>query len=290
MSYLRRSFSSMQHVPGITIGSMRSTILALASTVLVAALLPGQSTDVASPAQRIQRGYLTAAEMPDVARVVPPAPSLEDPRALADKAIFRATRSLEGSARWALAQTDDDVSMSGLFKAFGCALGVTLTSPGAPKAMALLTRANADAGSASNLLKNLYQHKRPFQVDEGSVCLTARGKAVLEHVPDYPSGHATAGWETGLIFAELAPDAATGILARAREFGESRVVCGVHNASAVEAGWMTATAVFAVQQTSPAFRDDLEAARTELAALRAHASGKTASCADEAALLSQHFY
>jgi acid phosphatase (class A) len=189
-----------------------------------------------------------------------------------------------------MAQSDDDVSTPGLFKAFACALGVILSGPSAPKTTALLTRANGDAGSASNVLKNLYRHKRPFQVDEGSVCLTPQGKAALERVPDYPSGHTTAGWEAGLIFAELAPDAATGILARARAFGQSRVVCGVHNASAVEAGWMTATAVFAVQQASAAFREDLEAARTELAALRAHASARPASCADEAALLSHSPY
>jgi hypothetical protein len=44
-----------------------------------------------------------------------------------------------------------------------------------------------------------------------------------------------------------------GILARARAFGESRVVCGVHNASAVEAGSMTDTAVFAVNRLHPHF-------------------------------------
>jgi membrane-associated phospholipid phosphatase len=52
--------------------------------------------------------------------------------------------------------------------------------------------------------------------------------------------------DAGLILAELVPEAASDVLARARAFGQSRIVCGVHNASAVEAGWMTATAVFAM--------------------------------------------
>jgi acid phosphatase (class A) len=79
----------------------------------------------------------------------------------------------------------------------------------------------------------------------------------------------------------LAPDVATSLLARARAFGESRIVCGVHNMSAVEAGWMTATTVFAVQHASAAFRADLDAAKTELSTLRRGASVDAAVCAME---------
>lgn len=75
-------------------------------------------------------------------------------------------------------------------------------------------------------------------------------------------------WDAGLILAELVREAASDILARARAFGQSRIVCGVHNASAVEAGWMTATGVFAMQSDSTEFQKDLDAARMELAALR----------------------
>jgi acid phosphatase (class A) len=79
----------------------------------------------------------------------------------------------------------------------------------------------------------------------------------------------------------LAPDAATSLLARARAFGESRIVCGVHSLSAVEAAWMTATAVFAAQNASVAFRADLDSARTELSTLRKGASVDAAVCAIE---------
>jgi acid phosphatase (class A) len=131
------------------------------------------------------------------------------------------------------------------------------------------------------VLKAFYQHQRPFQLANGPVCVTPAGKARLEEIPDYPSGHTTAGWETGLVLAELAPDAATSLLARARAFGESRIVCGVHSMSAVEAGWMTATAVFAAQNASAAFRADLDSAWTELSSLRKGASVDAAGCAME---------
>lgn len=235
-------------------------------------------------------GYLTPADTPDAARIVPPAPSTGDARFVADMTIFRNTRSLEGSKRWALALSDDDVSIAGLFHAFRCALGLTLTRDTAPKVTALITRANVDSNAASKRLKDLYQHKRPFQVAEGNVCLSPEGKAALEKSPDYPSGHTTASWEAGLILAELAPDAATDLLARARAFGQSRVVCGVHNASAVEAGWMTATVIFAAQNASAAFHADLEEARTELVALRATSKTKPAGCTLETEVLSRSAY
>jgi acid phosphatase (class A) len=205
-------------------------------------------------------------------------------------AIFHETRSLEGTARWTIAQADDNLSMAALLYAFRCALGLSLTPDQAPALTALIKRANSDAGAAAGILKTLYQHKRPFQIAEGDVCVSPQGKAALERNPDYPSGHAAVSWETGLLLGELLPEAAGDLLARARAFGQSRIVCGVHNESAVEAGWMTATAVFAMQASSAEFQREFDAARTELAALRSGAKQKPAACEAEAKTLSKSPY
>ena len=259
--------------------------LVLVTAGLVLALRPTAGQNAATPAAAppARTGYLAAGQMPDVARIVPPAPAAGDARFSADMAIYRATRSLEGSARWQMAIADDNVSTNGILNAFSCPLGVQLTPENAPRTRALITRANIDTLRPAVALKKQYQHKRPFQVETGKVCLSDRGRAALETDPDYPSGHTTASWEAGLILAELAPDAASDILARARAFGESRIVCGVHNASAVEAGRMTSTAVFAAQHGSAEFRADADAARAELAALRATKSEKPGRCSEEAA-------
>jgi acid phosphatase (class A) len=235
-------------------------------------------------------GYLTPVQTSDVVRIVPAAPALGDPRFEADMTIFHATRSLEGSPRWTIAQSDDNLSIAGLLQAFSCPLREALTPQSVPKLAALLGRANADASAASNTLKARYQHKRPFQLAEGDVCLSTQGKAALERSPDYPSGHTTLSWETGLILAELSPENGIEVLARARAFGQSRVVCGVHNLSAVEAGWMTATAVFAMQSNSSEFQKDLERARSELSSLKGVAKPKPASCEAEAQILSKDPY
>ena len=88
-----------------------------------------------------------------------------------------------------------------------------------------------------------------------------------------------------LILAELAPDRASQVLGRARSIGDSRVVCGVHYLSDIEAGRTTGAALVATLHGDAAFRADMERARAELAALRAGAHGAPADCAvqDEAA-------
>src|ERR1700761_2600446 len=116
-----------------------------------------------TPGTQRAPGYLSATQTDGIEKIVPPAPSSGDPRYDADMAIFRQTRSLEGSARWKLAQSDDDLSITGLLHAFRCALGLELTPERAPKLVNLLSRANSDAGAAANTIKFLYRHKRPFQ-------------------------------------------------------------------------------------------------------------------------------
>jgi acid phosphatase (class A) len=252
------------------------------------AIGPVWAQQTAAAPRPARSGYLSPAETPDVARIVPMAPTTGDSRDALDRAVFRATRSFEGSPRWSLALSDNDLSTAGMFRAFGCSLGVELTRQNAPRITALITRATIDGTAAFDRLKQLnQQRKRPFLVADGPICL--KRPTGLEGNPDYPSGHTTFGWEVGLILAELAPDAATAILSRARAFGESRVVCGVHNASAVEAGRMTASAVVAALHGSAAFRMDLDAARSELAGLRGHVLG-SAGCALEAEILAKPPY
>ena len=188
-----------------------------------------------------------------------------------------------------MAQRDNYVSTAGIFRAYSCSLGVALTRENAPKLTALITKATVDGATAFTRLKQVNeQRKRPFLVAEGPICLNR--PTGLENNPDYPSGHTTFGWEVGLILAQLAPDAATNILSRARAFGESRVVCAVHNLSFVEAGVTTATAVVAALNGSAAFRADLEAARSELMDLRTSSSDRPAACATEAEIAAEHPY
>jgi acid phosphatase (class A) len=102
----------------------------------------------------------------------------------------------------------------------------------------------------------------------------------------YPSGHSTIGWGWALILTELVPDNADAILARGRDFGESRVVCNVHWQSDVEAGRLIAAATVARLHADPGFEADVAAAKDEVSAVRASgAKPDAAACAAESAAL-----
>jgi acid phosphatase (class A) len=201
--------------------------------------------------------------------------------------VFLATRKLQDSPRWKMAQ--GDVDQTAILKDLACAIGVNLTKDNAPRTVALIYRVAPDVSRATNLPKDLYKRPRPYLTDEGPICV-AKSDA-LAASPDYPSGHSTWGWTVGLILVEVAPDRATEILARARAFGESRLVCGVHTLSAVEAGRTNASVVVAALNGRAEFRKDLEAVRNEVAAVRkAGPAPDPAACAAEAELVAKSPY
>ncbi len=239
------------------------------------------------PAPRAH-GYFDPASLPDLRSVVPPAPTAGDARDQIDRAVFKGTRQMEGSDRWKLAHDDNDLTTAGLLRVFSCSVGVKLTPENAPHVAKLLTRVSTDSNAVNVAVKERYQRKRPFLVDEGPICIDKI--PTLVQAFDYPSGHTTMGWLTGLILAEIAPEHATPILLRARSYGESRLICGVHNASAVESGRILGSALLAVLNGTEAFRHDLDTARKEMKELAKKSAATDPTCAGEAMLIEQGAY
>lgn len=198
----------------------------------------------------------------DLSRVLPAPPVRGSPADQADRDAFASTRSLVGSSRWTLATADADESVPYMLQSFSQAAGRPLSLANTPRLAALLVRMRPDLAAAATPAKDHFQRKRPFLVDDGPIC---QPRGVLEGSYDYPSGHTTWGTAVALVLAELIPDRASPILARGREYGESRIVCGAHNASAVAAGRFAAAAVVARLHGQATFRAALDAARDELA-------------------------
>jgi acid phosphatase (class A) len=166
---------------------------------------------------------------------------------------------------------------------FSCSVGAQLTPQNAPTLNTMIARVTVDAGSAANRAKDIYKRTRPFRHNPGNICIDRDGG--IANSFDYPSGHSSLGFAVGLVLAQLAPDRSTPILSRARAYGESRIVCGVHNWSAVEAGRTNAAGVFAALQGSSEFRTALEQARSEIATARASGpKPDAAACTKEAEL------
>jgi acid phosphatase (class A) len=277
--------------------SLLASLLTLAAAIDAAAQAsaPGPASPATAapatgaPPRRV--GYLAPGTAPDILRVLAPPPAEGDSRDAADLAVFRSTRRLEGTPRWTMAQRDNTLGTPAVLEAFSCALDAVITPTEAPALVRLLAQSGFDAGVASTSGKNAWRRKRPFERTSGPVCLPAdEVERLVRNSPDYPSGHATVAWMAGRLLAQVAPDRATEILERARTFGESRVVCGVHHVTAVEAGRMTAEGVLAALHGVPAFRADLELARDEVSRLRGKVKPPAPACSADAAALAERPY
>jgi len=132
--------------------------------------------------------------------------------------------------------------------------------------MTLLRAASAgteDAGDlATRAAKEYYMRVRPFAFYGTSTCNTKDQKKLSTN-GSYPSGHTTIGWAVSLILAELNPNRQNEILKRGYEMGQSRVICGYHWQSDVDAARVVASAVVARLHANEVFSEQLLRAKEE---------------------------
>ena len=248
-------------------------ILARSAALLIALVSPavGQEQDkpvhddhgmVAVSQGGKSQPYLQAGSSPDMSIILSPPPAPGTSGAEADQATFLATRSFDGTPRWRLATRDADADPKALLTDFACALGTDLGDATTPALKHLLDRVLGDAEVAFRTAKANVKRVRPLVGNQLPICVP-RDDRLLESY-SFPSGHATRGWTFALILAELAPEHGTAILTRGRVYGESRVICGAHWLSDIEAGRTVGAALVATLHGDAMFRADLEAARTEV--------------------------
>ena len=212
------------------------------------------------------KGYLGATPGLDGAVIVGPPPEVKSTRGRADRKIFNQTRKLAGTPAWDKAIADADLSGAEGFKSFSCAAGVKIGPEDTPVLARMLLRMTDDASTIYQPAKAVFQRKRPPVGNKKPICVPR--EKWIETDGSYPSGHGMIGWSWGLVISEVAPDHASAILARGRTFGDSRIVCGVHFQSDIEAGRYLGAAMVSKLHQNGEFMSDLETAKAEVAASR----------------------
>lgn len=274
---------------------MNRSIVFVSTLGLAAGLLAAQAPQVqeASPAnpaaealKKLPPGFLPRDQLPDSLALLPPPPARGTPAFASDEAARREVRPLRGTARWNLASSDANLSFPHAAATFSCATGVAISKEGTPRTYALLGRSLIDVGLSTYGAKDHYKRTRPFVMHPAGTCYP-KDEPALRTDGSYPSGHSALGWGWALILAELVPDRANAILQRGRDFGQSRIVCGVHWQSDVDAGRVIASAAVARLHADAKFRAELEAAQQELAAARISAVPDAASCSAETMALAK---
>ncbi|MBN1380754.1 MAG: phosphatase PAP2 family protein [Deltaproteobacteria bacterium] len=233
----------------------------------------------------ILKGYLDMNENVGSSAVLVPPPPAEGSAALAfDEEYSKRCIALQGTARWKLAASDADLKFPEATDTYSCALNAPISEKETPFLYMLLRRTLTDAGLSTYGAKRKYKRRRPFMSNNEAIC-TPQDKAKLEKDGSYPSGHTAIGWAWALILSEISPEQANAILARGLTFGESRNVCNVHWYSDVVQGRLMGAATVARLHANPQFLSDLEAAKAEIAAIRAKGLKPTCDCSAEAAAM-----
>jgi acid phosphatase (class A) len=229
-------------------------------------------------------GYLAKSALPDSLSLVPPPPAPGSAALALDEDANRKALALRATPRFAQATEDANLLFPRAAGTFSCALGAPVTEADTPHLYLVLRRVLSDAGASTGRAKDRYKRQRPFLVNKEPTC-TPSEEADLGRQGSYPSGHSAAGWTWALVLAEVDPEHENEILVRGRAFGQSRVVCNVHWQNDVNEGRIMGAATVARLHADPAFRADLEAARKELAAVRARGLAPSRDCKAEAAAL-----
>lgn len=229
-------------------------------------------------------GYLAAGSWVDSLALLPPPPEAGSAQQAADDAAYKNARALKDGPRGALAARDAVLAFPKAAETFQCALGIAISEQGTPHLNMLLRRSYVDAGLATYRAKDHYKRQRPFVAANEGTC-TPQDEATLRRDGSYPSGHAALGWAWGLILTEVAPERANALMQRAKAFGQSRVVCGVHWQSDVDAGQLVGSAAVAQLHGNADFNQQLALARAEVASARAANAAPVVDCAAEAQAL-----
>jgi acid phosphatase (class A) len=216
---------------------------------------------LAYPSVGAAGGYLVGQEV-DFRTILPGPPAVDSLWDRADQGLVESFQAVD-DARWQLA----DLDANALYPRFAEAFGSQIDKKTSPALVKLLDKSIDDVDATAAAAKDHFHRPRPFQrLQLQRVCDKATPPKPEAHPTNgtsYPSGHSTHGWTVAMILARVAPERSEALLARAQEYEESRLVCGMHFPSDVEAGHEVAIAVVAHLDASSEFQADLNKARKE---------------------------
>ena len=209
--------------------------------------------------------FLQDGEQPSSLDLLPPPPTHGSVQWYADEDRYYWGLKQRNTERGDQAAADANVE--DIAQNFSEAFGINITEEDTPCIYRLMYRMREDAGDlATRSAKKHYNRVRPFKYFQTSTC-NSRQEGELSTNGSYPSGHTTMGWAEALVLAEINPDRQNEILQRGFEIGQSRVICGYHWQSDVDAGRVMGSAVVARLHANEEFQKYLAAAKKEFAKL-----------------------
>ncbi len=212
--------------------------------------------------------FLQEGDLPNSFILLPPPPDAASITFLNDQARYNWGKAQRNTERGEIAVTDANLGGDGVPAAFSEAFGVAISQENTPEIYKLVVGMREDAGDlGTREAKNFYNRQRPFSFYNEMTCNPIQQKELSTN-GSYPSGHTSIGWATALVLAEINPERQNEILKRGFDMGESRVICGYHFQSDVDAGRLTGAMTVARLHADPAFQAQLQKAKAEFKKLK----------------------
>jgi acid phosphatase (class A) len=184
----------------------------------------------------------------------PAADSTSTKKELAELHLIEKHRTKQQASQ---AMADDKNETMFLFQTV---LGDKFTPENLPVTAAFSARVKNDEGVNAAPAKEGFHRVRPYNLDKTlhPICKTKTKD------DSYPSGHTTAGYLLGLALIDMIPEKRDEILARASDYGNNRLICGVHYPSDLQASRVLAYSIHAVMEINPQYQKEMAAAKLEL--------------------------
>jgi acid phosphatase (class A) len=229
-----------------------------AAALLLAGMPVLAQSQPAAPQPAAVSRFLSPGDL-DPAVLLPPPPKDDAPAAVEGRAELHRIAAARTAERLEQAKHDDEVEdVRSIADVFGPALSLERF----PATARLFADLRNEDTLAAKQAKAYFKRERPFLNDKAlDVCDDGHDRR-----NSYPSGHATMGYAAAAVLANLMPGNAQVILARASDYAESRLYCGVHYRADIDAGQVLGNVLVQKLMTKAAFQAELEAARAELTA------------------------
>lgn len=207
--------------------------------------------------------FLQEGDVANSLELLPPPPQPGSIMWMNDEAQYQWGKFQRNTPRGDQAAADARVGGDGVPNAFSEVFGIKISKETTPEIYKLVVGMREDAGDlATRAAKKYYMRMRPFAYYHEMTC-NPEQQQELSTNGSYPSGHASIGWATALVLAEVNVERQNQILKRGYEMGQSRVICGYHFQSDVDAARLVASAVVARLHANKNFMKQLDKAKAE---------------------------
>lgn len=210
--------------------------------------------------------YSTNKEGLDSLAILPPPPAYDSLAFLLDQARYQEGLLQRNGPRGE--QAIQDAISTKVNESLSKPFGIDINEVNTPELYKLITNLRGELGDmACRSAKRKYFRTRPYVFYNTPTCYP-KDEERLRNNGSYPSGHSARGWAIALLLSEINPENKEAILKRGFDMGQSRVICGYHWQSDVDAGRLAGAAAVAHLHANPIFMEQFNKAKAEFAKLK----------------------